>query len=712
LVNRSIAALSRLGAAATLVVLGSTALLQVGDAMPTGAAGSSVAILSWGDNSSGELGNGVTGGTSDTPVSVSLPAGVTPVAIAGGGGGGDPQSSQYCAYAIGSDGNVYAWGDNSSGELGNGSAVANSNTPVVVSLPSGVAPTAISAAQGVGYAIGSNGKLYAWGNNFYGNLGNGSTTNSNTPVAVSLPTGVTPIAIAGGYESAYAIGSDMKLYAWGDNFYGELGNGGTTNSAVPVVVSLPSGVTPKAIAGGGGTGYAIGSDGNLYAWGYNVDGQLGDGSTTNSNTPVVVSLPSGVIPKAVTGGGGFAHAIGSDGNLYGWGLDSTAAQLGDGGTTNTDTPVVISLASGVTAKAIADNLHTGYAIGSNGKIYAWGYGLQGELGDGSPGNFSPPVVVSLPPGSTPQSLGPESGSSAGYAIVSVPDAAPTITMQPTGQSVSVGQNAAFIAEASGYPTPTVQWQVSTDGGVTFSPVSGATSDSLTISSVTLSENGYEYEAVFTNGSGTATTNPATLTVIPPPPPTTTVNIPSNGSTVSGSIWLDAGASSPVGIASVSYEVSGGSVSDMVVSSSVNWAYGWLGAWGTTDVPNGTYTLQSVATDTDGNSTTSAGITVTVDNLPLHTEVLVPSNGATLSGSAAVLDASALGTSAVTSVQFEVTGGSLSNQVVGTATATLYGWIALWNTTTVPDGTYTLQSLATEVGGTTATSPGITINVTN
>ena len=182
-----------------------------------------------------------------------------------------------------------------------------------------------------------------------------------------------------------------------------------------------------------------------------------------------------------------------------------------------------------------------------------------------------------------------------YAIVNAPDVAPSITTNPTNQSVSAGQDAIFSAAASGIPAPTVQWQVSTNSGVTFSPVSGATSDSLTISSVTLSENGYEYEAVFTNGSGTATTNPATLTVIPPPPPTTTVNIPSNGATVSGDIWLGASAQSAVGVKSVSFEVSGGAVSDLAVSSSGNSEWGWIGAWDTTDVANGTYTLQSVAT---------------------------------------------------------------------------------------------------------------------
>ena len=153
--------LSRFCAVGALVLLGATTVSQLSLAPPTYAAGTTVALFAWGDNSNGELGNGNTT-NSDTPQLVPLPAGVTPVATAGGGGGGD-RALQWAAYAIGSDKKVYAWGDNSSGELGNGTTGGISESPVVVSLPAGVTPTAIAAGQGVGYAIGSDGQLYAWG---------------------------------------------------------------------------------------------------------------------------------------------------------------------------------------------------------------------------------------------------------------------------------------------------------------------------------------------------------------------------------------------------------------------------------------------------------------------------------------------------------------------------------------------------------------------
>jgi alpha-tubulin suppressor-like RCC1 family protein len=528
--SRSLRMAMILGAAALLAGLGVTGagtglgLGQLVSASAPAAAApppSSVTTLfAWGDNSSGELGNGSTT-DADTPAPVSLPAGVVPDAVAGGGGGGDNLAPEFAAYAIGSDAKLYAWGDNSSGELGDGSTTpASSETPVVVDLPSGVTPVAISAGQGSAYAIGSDGNLYAWGDGGLGKLGDGSTDNTDTPVVVSFPAGVTATAVAAGYESAYAIGSDGNLYAWGDDYYGELGDGTMTNSDTPVVVTLPAGVRPVTIAGGGGVGYAIGSDGNLYSWGLNADGQLGNGSTDNSDTPVLVSMPAGVTATAITGGGAFAHAIGSDGNLYGWGI-GTSGQLGVSTISGmATTPVLVTLAPGVTPSAISDNLHTGYAIGSDGNVYSWGYGVAGELGNGTFADGSPPVVVSLPPDSVPLNLGPEPGAAAGYAIVSATPSAPQVTSQPQPQTVLVGGSASFSAAASGYPAPSVQWQVSTDGGATFTPVSGGTSNFLSVPATTLGQNGDEYEAVFSNGTAPdATTDPALLTVDPDVAPT-------------------------------------------------------------------------------------------------------------------------------------------------------------------------------------------------
>jgi hypothetical protein len=128
------------------------------------------------------------------------------------------------------------------------------------------------------------------------------------------------------------------------------------------------------------------------------------------------------------------------------------------------------------------------------------------------------------------------------------------------------------------------------------------------------------------------------------------------------------------------------------------------------VPNGIYSLQSVATDTVAETTTSPPITVTVDNPAPTTTVTIPSNGATQSGTAALLDARA--SANVTSVKYELTGGTLTDKVVATATPTYYGWLAQWNTTAVPNGTYTLQSVASYGGEVSGTSAGITITVSN
>jgi hypothetical protein len=245
--------------------------------------------------------------------------------------------------------------------------------------------------------------------------------------------------------------------------------------------------------------------------------------------------------------------------------------------------------------------------------------------------------------------------------------------------------------------------------------------SLATCSVTFATAGSHQIQPIYSGSGTFAGSYGqmlTQSVASSAPPTTRVGLPSNGATVTGSTWLDASAASPVGIASLTFELNGSGTSNSVVSKATATPYGWLGAWDSTTFANGTYTLRSVATDVNGVSSTSAPITITVNNPLASTSIIIPTTGATQTGTASLLDATTAGNAyyytSVYQLTFEVSGGPshLTNQSIATGTPTLYGWLAQWNTTTVPNGNYTLQSVGTYTGGRTVISAPITITVDN
>ena len=218
--------------------------------------------------------------------------------------------------------------------------------------------------------------------------------------------------------------------------------------------------------------------------------------------------------------------------------------------------------------------------------------------------------------------------------------------------------------------------------------------------------------VVITGYGGPTTGTFTLTYTGPgsPPPTTSVLIPANGATLSGtSAALDASASNA---SSVEFWLLGGSYgsSGHLIGTATSTNYGWLYSWNTTTVPNSSYVLESEAFNSSGHAF-SAGVTITVNNLPPPTtSVILPSNGATLSGTASLLDATA---SNATSVEFLLLGGSygFSGHVVGTATLTSFGWVYSWNTNTVANGSYVLLSEASNANA-SAFSPGVNITVKN
>src|SRR5450759_2988613 len=172
------------------------------------------------------------------------------------------------------------------------------------------------------------GWAFAWGSNNFGQLGNGTAINSRTAVGVNLPAGTTVTAVSGGVFHSLALTSTGHVLAWGDNTYGELGNGTNTSSSTPVAVSLPSGTTVTAIAGAPNFTLALTSTGQVLAWGSNISGELGNGTTIYSSTPVAVSLPSGTTVTAIAGGNIHSLALTSTGRALAWG-DNSSGQLGN-----------------------------------------------------------------------------------------------------------------------------------------------------------------------------------------------------------------------------------------------------------------------------------------------------------------------------------------------------------------------------------------------
>jgi alpha-tubulin suppressor-like RCC1 family protein len=296
-------------------------------------------------------------------------------------------------------GGVWCWGEDSDGALGNGADTTVKKTPSRVTMPEGVKFTKVTTGGDSSCALSEEGAAWCWGRNNYGQLGDDTTTERDVPVAVRMPEGVGFTTLGLSKTHACGLTAGGAAWCWGFNFFGNLGDGTLDNSATPVSVRLPAGVTGfRAISPGGAYTCGVSTDGDVYCWGFNSVGQLGDGTEDSRETPAKVSTPAGVLFDTVHAAYDHACAVSRGGELYCWG-NNESGQLGDGTTTSRQAPVKVSASGGMTFAAVSGEVDRTCALTkTGGELYCWGQNPSGQLGNGTQVDASKPVKVLLPAG--------------------------------------------------------------------------------------------------------------------------------------------------------------------------------------------------------------------------------------------------------------------------------------------------------------------------
>ena len=407
----------------------------------------------WGYDNSGQLGDGGTAANTAAPSTTAIDLGMGRTAVAVSAG-----DTHTCAILDNDD--LKCWGAGPKGQLGMGNTV-NLNAPPSTAIDLGTGRTAVAVAAGADHtcAVLDNGELKCWGGGYYGQLGDGISTDSNEPstTAIDLGTGRTAVAVSAGEYFTCAILDNGNVTCWGRDNHGQLGDGGTnldTNEPSTTAIDLGTGRTAVALSSGSYHTCAILDNGDLKCWGYNGFGELGDGSTSSLNAPSPTAIDLGTSRTAVAMSAGSSHtcAILDSGDIKCWGNDAVG-QLGDGGgytAISAPSTTAIDLGMGRTAVAVsAGYSHTCAAL-DNGDMKCWGNDGHGQLGDGGPimsnTKQASPVLVS---GSNTwdSSTGLSSGSGGGMTNVTSAISCVATPSLPAG--LSIDSNTCTI---SGTPT--------------------------------------------------------------------------------------------------------------------------------------------------------------------------------------------------------------------------------------------------------------------
>lgn len=367
------------------------------------------AAWAWGDGERGRLGSGNTG-VSSTPVPVFTRGALDGKVI------GTVAAGYFHTLVIDSGGAVFAWGNNTSHEIGTTSPQSEFLTAVKVDDTGALAGkriTGIGAGHAHSLALSSTGEVFAWGSDSEGQVGDNGGTGSNvhlpTPV-MGLLAGKRIIAVSAGYEFSLALSDQGKLYAWGENAQGQLGEGFTNaRSSEPVAVTGLDSVVIVAVDAGNDHSLALDDSGKIYAWGYNDGGQVGNGTTVDASTPVLISGPWGAKKIIAISAGGFhSLAVAEDGKVYAWGHNNFG-QLGTGDTTDHNAPVQVTALDGMDVVGVeAGFWKSSFAWTRDNKVFSWGANDKGQLARATtPANSS----------STPQEANTASALSGGRYVL-------------------------------------------------------------------------------------------------------------------------------------------------------------------------------------------------------------------------------------------------------------------------------------------------------
>ena len=311
-------------------------------------------------------------------------------------------SGAYHSCAILDDGSVSCWGMNDNGQLGDGTRDSHLE-PQKASMPMGRNAIEISAGSYHTCTLLDDGSIRCWGSNSFGQLGDGTTIERTTPITVDLGSGVSAIGVSSGESHTCAVLTDNRVKCWGLNANGQIGDGTTTDRHIPAYSSL-GGTGALRVSAGSFHTCAITVDRNVMCWGENWNGQLGDSSNVDRDTPVEVSIPSNSSAVSIDSGA-FHTCLGmNDGTMFCWGYNAHG-QLGNGGTSHSNSPLASALSPDLLLMEIEVGLFHSCGLFDSGEVACWGDNSYGQLGDGTQTAHSTPEVIILSTNATSITVG-------------------------------------------------------------------------------------------------------------------------------------------------------------------------------------------------------------------------------------------------------------------------------------------------------------------